>query len=423
MSTTTTRPPAGADSGEPRRSGALTARVSLGRVFAPVPVEFLLIVSTALLLTGFGVVMVLSATTATSLAATGSPYNDGLKQAMFAAFGVALMFAVSRLPVRFFRKASWIALLGAVLLQLLVFTPLGRTVGGNRNWIFIGGFSIQPSEFVKLTLALWLAMILYRKRALLTKMKHVLIPLVPVSVIAIGTVLAGHDLGTVMIMVLIVLGALYFSSVRLRIFLLPLVIGTVAVLGYTFSSENRMTRVLSLFNEDCDYLNECYQSSHGIWALAGGGVFGRGLGNSIEKYSWLPAAGDDYIFAIVGEELGLLGCIVVLLLFAIFAVGAFRIIRNSDDLFVRIATGAIVVWIVGQTLVNIGVVLRIFPVLGVPLPFMSAGGSSLVAVLAACGVLLAFCRTLPASSAARGTVRAARPARTDQIRPGSKKNK
>lgn len=132
-----------------------------------------------------------------------------------------------------------------------------------------------------------------------------------------------------------------------------------------------------------------------MWGLASGGLLGLGLGNSKEKYDWLPAAANDYIFAIIGEELGLIGCVVVLVLFALFAVGAFRIIRRTDDTFVRIVAGAITLWIVGQALVNIGVVLRIFPVLGVPLPFMSQGGTSLLSVLIACGVLLSCARTLP----------------------------
>ncbi|MBF0815308.1 putative lipid II flippase FtsW [Microbacterium paludicola] len=433
MSTTTTRTPkarATPEKQEPR-SGALTARVSLGRVFAPVPLEFLLIASTALLLTGFGVVMVTSATTASALSRGESPYNDGMQQAMFALLGLSMMFVVSRLPVRFFRRIGWVALGLALVVQLLVFTPLGVEVYGNRNWLRIAGFSLQPSELLKLSLALWAGMILYRKRNLLSKWQHVFIPLVPVSMLAIGTVLAGKDLGTSMVLVLILLACLFFSGVKLRIFVLPVIAGALVVAALAITSPNRMGRIMSFLDPDCDYIKECYQPLHGIWSLAGGGIFGRGLGNSIEKYNWLPAAGDDYIFAIVGEELGLIGCIVVLLLFATFAVGAFRIIRNSDDPFVKIAAGGITVWILGQALINIGVVLRVFPVLGVPLPFLSAGGSSLVAVLAACGVLLAFCRTLPDPSqvamrrpgAARGATNTPgsakrRPARPNHPRAG-----
>ena len=187
---------------------------------------------------------------------------------------------------------------------------------------------------------------------------------------------------------------------KLRVFVIPLLLAIVAVAALAVTSPNRMERILSVFNTDCtaDYLSTCYQPLHGIWGLAGGGIFGLGLGNSKEKYEWLPAASSDYIFAIVGEELGLIGAIVVLGLFAIYAIGAFHIIRKTDDTFVRIVAGAITVWIVGQALINIGVVLRLFPPLGVPLPFMSQGGTSLVSVLVATGVLLAFARTIPVTA-------------------------
>jgi cell division protein FtsW len=392
--------------------GGLAARVSLGRVFAPVPSEFLLIASMAVILTLFGLVMVLSATSATSEDAGGGPYDAVLKQAMFAAIGIPLMFLASRMPLAFWKKAAWPLLILATMLQLLVFTPLGNEVNNNRNWIVIGGFQAQPSEFLKVALALWLGFILYRKRTLLADWRHVAIPAIPVGAAVIGTVLAGKDLGTVIILVLILLSAFFFSGVKLRIFLLPLILFAGGVAYFAISSPDRMRRYLSFLNEDClaDYYGDCYQPLHGIWGLAGGGVFGVGLGNSKEKYSWLPAAANDYIFAIVGEELGIIGCIVVLLLFAVFAVGAFHIVRKTPDPFVRITAGAITVWIVGQALLNIGVVLRLLPVFGVPLPFLSQGGTSLVSVLLACGVLLSFARTLPARApttavpAGRGTI-------------------
>lgn len=384
---------------EPPKRG-LAARVSLGRVFAPVPSEFLLIASTALILTGFGLVMVLSATSATSEDAGGGPYDAVIKQGVFAMVGIPLMFLASRMPLTFWKRMAWPALIVATLLQMLVFTPLGNEINNNRNWIVIGGVQAQPSEFLKVALALWLAYILYRKRTLLADWRHVAIPAIPVGIAVIGTVMAGKDLGTVIILVLILLAAFFFSGVKLRIFLLPLILFAGGVAYFAISSPDRMRRYLSFLSDDClaDYYGDCYQPLHGIWGLAGGGIFGVGLGNSKEKYSWLPAAANDYIFAIVGEELGLIGCIVVLVLFAIFAVGAFHIVRKTDDPFVRIAAGAIAVWILGQALANIGVVLRLLPVFGVPLPFLSQGGTSLVSVLIACGVLLSFARTLPVSS-------------------------
>ncbi|MFT4051546.1 MAG: putative lipid II flippase FtsW [Microbacterium sp.] len=383
----------------PRRGFA--ARVSLGAAFAPVPSEFLLIASTALLLTGFGLTMVLSATMATSVADGESPFEVVLKQAMFAVIGIPLMFIGSRVPIAFWKRIAWPALIAATLFQLLVFVPgLGVQHDGNQNWIQIAGLQAQPSEFLKLTLTLWLGYVLYRKQTLLGLWRHVFIPVVPVGALVIGTVLAGHDLGTAMVLMAILLGCLFFSGVKLRLFILPMILvaGAAAVLAVT--SPNRMARIMSFLDVDsvsC-YDTTCYQPLHGIWGLAGGGIFGLGLGNSREKYGWLPAQSNDYIFAILGEELGLIGAVVVLALFALFAVGAFHVIRKTDDPFVRVVAGGITVWIVGQALLNIAVVLRLAPVLGVPLPFMSQGGTSLLSVLMACGVLLSFARTLPQHS-------------------------
>ncbi|WP_417511263.1 putative lipid II flippase FtsW [Microbacterium sp.] len=379
-------------------SRGLAARVSLGRIFTPPSSEFLLIASTALLLTVFGLVMVISATSATE----SGVMDTALKQGMFAAIGIPLMFLVSRLPIKFLKKMAWPLLIAATLMQLLVFTPLGVTDAGNRNWIRLAGFTMQPSEFLKLALALWVAYVLLRKRALLGIWRHVFIPVIPVGLLVFGTVMAGRDLGTAMVLVLILLGCLFFAGVKLRLFILPVLLGVVGVIALAIASPDRMRRITAVCSDMSNYEHDCYQSIHAVWGMANGGIFGLGLGNSQEKYGWLPAASNDFIFAIVGEELGLIGCLVVLALFTFFAVGAFHVMRKTDDPFIRVAAGGITVWILGQALINIGVVIGVLPVLGVPLPFMSQGGTALLAVLLACGVLLAFARTIPATE--RGKV-------------------
>jgi cell division protein FtsW len=242
----------------------------------------------------------------------------------------------------------------------------------------------------------WIGYVLMRKQTMLGTWHQVFIPVVPVSALAIGTVLAGKDLGTSMVLVLIMLGCLFFSGVKLRLFIIPVILGVLSVLALALTSEDRMRRITAVCSDMSDYEKNCYQSIHGMWGMATGGIFGVGLGNSQEKYGWLPAAGNDFIFAIVGEELGLIGCLVVLALFATFAIGVFHIIRKTNDPFIRVAAGGITVWIVGQAIFNVGVVIGLFPVMGVPLPFMSQGGTALLAVLIACGVLLAFARTVPA---------------------------
>ncbi|MDY0983272.1 putative lipid II flippase FtsW [Microbacterium sp. CFBP9023] len=385
-------------------SRGLAARVSLGRRFTPVSTEFLMIASAALMLTTFGLVMVLSATSATAVSKGENPMDGALRQGIFAVLGVPLMFLISRLPITFLKRMAWPALFGSIALQLLVFTPLGIEDGGNRNWIMIAGFTLQPSEFLKLALALWIGYVLMRKQTMLGTWHQVFIPVVPVGALAIGTVIAGKDLGTAMVLVIILLGCLFFSGVKLRLFILPVLLGVVAVIALAVTSPDRMRRITATCSDMSAYTGDCYQSIHGIWGMASGGIFGVGLGNSQEKYGWLPAAGNDFIFAIVGEELGLIGCIVVLALFTLFTIGAFHIIRKTADPFIRVVAGGITVWITGQAVFNIGVVIGLFPVMGVPLPFMSQGGTALLAVLIACGVLLSFARTIPVAegrSAAR----------------------
>jgi cell division protein FtsW len=370
-----------------------SARISLGRLALADSSNYLLLLGVTLFLVAFGLVMVLSSSTIESWTDNKGFFGGFWKQATYAVVGVPLMLVMSRMPLVFWKKLAWPAIFLGIGLQALVFTPLGIEEYGNRNWIAVGPISGQPSEFVKLALVLWLAFVLARKNELLTDWKHALIPVVPIAGLAIGLVLLGRDLGTVLILASIVFAALYFAGVRWRI-LIPLIIlagaGAAVMVG---TSSNRMNRLLSFMDPEClDYEGVCWQPLHGTWALANGGLFGVGLGNSVEKWDWLPAASNDYIFAIVGEELGLVGAVVLLLMFVLLAVALLRIIRSSSDVFVRTATGAVLMWLIGQAFVNIGVVLRVFPVLGVPLPFISAGGTALITSLMAVGIVLSFAR-------------------------------
>jgi cell division protein FtsW len=370
------------------------ALVKVRRLFAAETGNYFLLLGTTVFLVVFGLVMVLSASSIESTVKNGSAYQEFSRQGLYAMIGLPLMLIVSRLPPRFWRKWAWLFLAVAMGLQLLVFTPLGYGYGGNHNWVDFGAFSMQPSEIVKLALIIWIAHILTAKAGLLHNWRHVALPIGPVSMIAIGLVLLGNDLGTAVMMLAIVLGCLFFAGIRLR-----LLAATIAILAFcglmvAFASPSRTKRITAWINgctED-NYITDCWQSMHGTWALASGGVFGVGLGNSKAKWSWLPEAQNDFIFAIIGEELGLIGAIVVLLLFIVLAIAFVRIIRSITDPFGRVVTSGVLVWIVGQALVNIAVVLGLLPVLGVPLPLISAGGSALIATLLAIGVVLSFAR-------------------------------
>jgi len=268
-------------------------------------------------------------------------------------------------------------------------------VGGNTNWLQLGPVRLQPSELVKVTLVVWLAHVLAVKGERVRRLREVVVPVVPIAGLAVGLVLYGGDLGTTIILAGIVLGALFFAGVRLRHLAVPVVAAAVLTPMLALSGNSRADRV-NVWLDQCstasDYSLYCWQTVHGWWALASGGVFGVGLGNSKAKWNWLPEQDNDFIFAIIGEELGLLGALTVLALFVVLAVALIRIVRRSTDPFTRIAASAVMVWITGQAFVNIAVVLGLLPVLGVPLPFMSAGGSSLVTTLLAVGIVLSLAR-------------------------------
>lgn len=378
--------------------------VPVRRLFRAGNGNYFLLMGVTLFLVIFGLVMVLSSSTIESYTSDEGFFGRFARQGLFAVVGVPLMLIASRMPSAFWKRWAWPGLLLGGALQLLVFTPLGFSSGGNRNWLELGTFSAQPSEFVKIALVVWIAWILASKRELLGDWRHVALPIVPVAGAAIGFVLIGSDLGTAFIMLMMVIGCFFFAGVKLR-FLIAGSLGIVVV-GVVFGAANssRTSRISSWFAGCADAGDSlyCWQPVHANWALAGGGLFGKGLGNSVAKWNWLPEASSDYIFAVIGEELGLIGAIVVLLLFIVLAIAFIRIMRGTDDPFARVTTSGVMVWIIGQAFVNIAVVLGLLPVLGVPLPLISAGGSALIATLLAIGVVLSFARDAQAKPDLRG---------------------
>ena len=375
-------------------------RSALGQWDSAVTSYYLVVGVTGLLL-AIGLVMVLSSSTVDSLSATDgrSPYLYFLNQARFALIGLPLAWIASRLPLRAYRAVAWPLLIGALALQGLV-PFFGDEKGGNRNWLPIAGQQIQPSELVKLALAIWLGVVLARKRALLHSWLHVLVPAVIVAIAGIGLVLAGKDLGTALILMVLVAGGLFVAGVPLRMFAVAGVGAGAVVARLVQDSTSRSNRISALFSSTCDNSGDCYQSHRGLIALASGSWTGQGLGQSREKWSYLPERHNDFIFAILGEELGLLGALLVLILFGVLAVAMTRIIRRHTDPVAQIATGVIAAWVLGQALINIGVVVGLLPVLGVPLPLVSAGGSALITTMIALGVVVSFARTEPGAAEA-----------------------
>jgi len=386
---------ASAAQGKPAQTEHGRVTTWLQRLESPVTTYYVLLSVTAVLVI-IGLIMVLSASAIVSYKNSDSSYTIFLRQMQFAIVGAIALLLVSRLSVSRWKSLGVPALLGAMGLQLLVFTPLGKSVNGNTNWISLGPLTIQPSEFAKLGLVLFGAAVLTRKRKLLGQFKHALVPFVlPFAALAIGLVLLGGDLGTVLVMCAIVAAVLFTAGVSWRLFAAGgLGFGLLAAV-MVLTSANRLGRLDVWLGKDTDPFGAARQPIHGRYALADGGWWGVGLGASREKWQWLSEPHNDFIYAIIGEELGLPGTLVVLALFAVLALVCYRLVLRTDDLFIRLATGGVMTWIIVQAMINIGAVIGLLPVIGVPLPLVSSGGSSLVTTMLALGMLLSFARQEP----------------------------
>ena len=347
--------------------------------------------------TGFllalGIVMVASSSSVFSYQQNnGNSWALATRQLVFATIGVLLMIYVSKMHVDSIRR--WAPLFMVIVGILLVVVLLvGTAVHGQKNWIDFGGpFRIQPSEFAKLAIIMWGADVLDRKYHLLEQRKHLLIPVLPVSVAVLLLVVLQGDLGTAMVMMPIMASLLYFVGAPRKWFLLMGASGLAAIAALSIAAPYRMARFTSWLDPYADAQGTGFQVIHGQQALGSGGFWGVGLGGSREKWGTLPEAHTDFIYAVLGEELGIIGTILVLVIFSAIAIVGLRIARGTNEAFIQIASLGIIAWIVTQALVNIGAVLGILPITGVPLPLVSYGGSSLIPTLLAMGILMAFAK-------------------------------
>ncbi|HRA06727.1 MAG TPA: putative lipid II flippase FtsW, partial [Propionicimonas sp.] len=359
--------------------------------------SFYLVLVPAVLLLALGMIMVLSASSVYAYVRWGNAYYFVLRQAVFLLIGGVAAFILAKRSPQQLRVIGWILIIGSLVLQMLTFTPLGYSNNGNTNWVQFGTsiFRIQPSELAKLAIVMWGADIFARKRKQLTDPRHLLIPFLPVSLLLIGLVVIQSDLGTGLIMGALVLAVLWYVGASWKV-LGALVGGVAAAVGLlVVTSPYRMTRILGFFNQSVDQLGVNHQPIKAIFALASGGWWGLGLGASRQKWGGLVESHTDYMLAVIGEELGLIGTLSVLVLFFILGYAGFRIAMRSDIRFCRYAAAGITSWFMIQALLNIAVVLRMVPVIGVPLPLLSYGGSALMANLMALGVLLACARQEP----------------------------
>jgi cell division protein FtsW len=358
-----------------------------------------LVVGSVAFLLVVGLMMVLSASSVSAYLHFDDSYYYVKRQAVFLAVGVVAAVAIMRLPVGTLRVLSWFGVALAATLLILTYTPLGVERGGNRNWLDLGPsfLILQPAEFAKVAMIVWSADLLARKQRWLDRPQHLMIPFLPVCGLLVLLVVFQGDAGTAVVMAAIVGGTLWVVGAPMRVLVTLVGIGVTGVVILFVTSAERMQRLAAFLDPTADLNGSNDQANAGMSAIASGGWWGLGLGASRQKWGALPVAHSDFIFAVLGEEFGLFGSLVVLALFGVLGYAGVRIATRSDDPFARYAAAGVTVWFMSQALINLSVVLRLLPIAGVPLPLVSYGGSALLANLLAVGVLLSCARREPAA--------------------------
>jgi len=367
------------------------------KIFARPELPFYLILWSTVFLAALGLTMVLSASTVTSLQENGNSYSIFIRQFFFLIIGTAAAYWAYKVRGTVWLRIARISLTVSILTLLLPFVSfLGKDVKGNRNWIEFLGFTLQPSEFAKLGLILWCAYQLKNIDLNRDGNKSLLVLLPAIAVIS-SIILLQKDLGTALLILLIFIGVLFIAGAPLKLFLSVFVVGIVIGSAFVFSSAYRMDRFAALFDpfDERYYKFSGWQPAHSIMGLASGGLWGSGLGASKQKWANLAEAHTDFIFSVIGEELGLLGSLLVLGLYSALIYAIVRVALKTKDNFSRYATAAIACWFIAQVAINIGSATSLIPVIGVTLPFISYGGSSLLANLLAVGFVLGVARRTP----------------------------
>jgi cell division protein FtsW len=352
--------------------------------------QFYLLLGLTILTVLFGLAMVASASAVDSYKETANAGSTFMRQGVFAVIGMALMAVISSLPVGLFRRTGLVALYITLGLQLAT-VLFGVEINGNRNWLDIGFTSIQPSEFLKLGLILAFANQLAQLSDDPIRNRQIWVRVFVYSIFALFLVaLLGKDMGTGVVMAVTLIGLFLIAGMPWAYFFGIALAGVLAAFVLVMATPSRLIRFSAWLNPGAaDPLGVMWQYEKGTWALASGGIWGTGLGRSKLKWSWIPEVENDFIFAVIGEELGLIGAMFVILLFFALGLTMFSIAKRQNNEFSRNLVVGVMLWVVLQAFINISVVLGLLPVLGVPLPLISAGGSSLIATLAGIGIVLA----------------------------------
>jgi len=380
--------------------------------------SFHLVVAVAALLTTLGLIMVLSASGVRSYDDDGSPWAIFARQVLWTVIGLFAFYLALRVPVRVMRRTAFSGFAITIVMLVLVLIPgIGKEANGSRGWFVVAGLSMQPSELAKIAFAIWGAHLLAARRMEMASLREMLIPLVPAAVIALALIVAQPDLGQTVSLAIILLGLLWYGGLPMRVFVSSLIAAIASAAILAVSEGYRSDRVRSWLNPGADPQDSGYQARQAKFALANGGIFGDGLGQGTAKWNYLPNAHNDFIFAIIGEELGFVGAFGLLALFGLFAYTGMRVARRSADPFLRLLTATTTLWVLGQAFINVGYVVGLLPVTGLQLPLISAGGTSTATTLLMMGVIANAARHEPEAVAALRAGRDDRMNRLLRLRP------
>ena len=346
-----------------------------------------------LIISVFGLIMI----TSSSYVWAEYKFDDPLKffkhQALFLVISIILMVIVSKIDYHiYFEKANILLIISLTLLVLVLIPGIGSVRNGSRSWFGIGSFGIQPSEFSKLILIIFTAKYLYKNDRDLKNIKKGVLPILGLTILVFGLIMLQPDFGTGVVLLMIIVGMLFIAGVDFKFFLKIGVVGVIGIVGLISVAPYRLKRILSFLDPWQDPLGSGFQIIQSLYAIGPGGLFGYGLGNSRQKHFYLPEPQTDFIFSIISEEFGFMGVLIVAILFIIIIFTGFKIAMKANDLFGKYLAFGITFWIAFQAILNLMVVVGLIPVTGVTLPFLSYGGSSLLILFIAVGVILNISR-------------------------------
>ncbi|MDZ7664318.1 MAG: putative lipid II flippase FtsW [Desulfotignum sp.] len=357
----------------------------------------------ALMLCGIGIIMVYSASSAISMQTHNTLFYFLQRQIIFFGISLGVLVMAASFPHRFYNKLAYIILLAALISLTAVLIPgLGIEANGAHRWLDLGMIRFQPAEFAKLALILFLGYSLAKKQAMITDFSVGFMPHLLIFALFAVLIIFQPDFGTIVVLGLICWGMMFVAGVKIWHLLTPLPVIIPLVYFLVFKVEYRLTRILTFLDPWADPYDAGYQITHSLKAFGSGGLFGQGIGLGMQKMHYLPEPHTDFIFSIIGEELGLIGVLAILVLYGIILARGCHIARNADSVFGAITAAGLTLYLGIQIIINTGVSLSVFPTKGLTLPFISYGGTSLIINMAVMGILMNIGAACPTPSGKEG---------------------